>query len=383
MFNNCHRLNYLPSLGGVIITFSLCVIASGCTAYRPTVAPGVIPTSRPPTPDDERYGHEILNGLSRKFPLEYNDPRLSKVQEIVDRLTQAAGADKEPWHIYLFKDAKFKNAAATRGNHVFVWTGMLDEVKSDDELATVLAHEISHVLARHTDPDPNEELKRLAVGIGAMAAGIAVSAAVKDPYWGQQAGRLTSGLTQQVGHGLAVNPFSRELEYEADQIGLFLMTRAGFDPQGAISFWSRAKNDIDFSNGLTFFSTHPPAEERLSRLTALLPQATGQYIPLDSVMDSSSGAIANDDPSERFAVAQLPETSLNRLQRYRVVSNRSFLHATANRGSRKIGEFSRGAEVLVVGQKPDGWLEIVDPDPGFLLSQDLVAVDPYPLGFRQ
>ncbi|MCB0360485.1 MAG: M48 family metallopeptidase, partial [Bdellovibrionales bacterium] len=221
---------------------------------------------------EEQYGHQVLQELSQQWPLDYNDPRLDTVVRIVDRLTAAANANADPWHVYLFRAPDIKNAAATRGNHVFVWSGMLDYVQSDEELATVLAHEIAHVLAGHTDPDPNEAIRKMLIGLGAAAAGIAVSQSA-----GSQWGQITSSLTQEVGSGFLVNPYSREREAEADHIGLFLMADAHYDPRAAVEFWKRAQNDPAFSSSLEFFSTHPLAEDRAAQLQSFLPAALDRY----------------------------------------------------------------------------------------------------------
>jgi len=158
----------------LLFSFSL-LFLSACSTRKAPVQVGHIPKSKPITIAEEQYGHTVLQKMSEKWPLDYNDPRLDKVTEIVDRLTVAANADKEPWHVYLFKAPKVKNAAATRGNHVFIWSGMLDWIQSDDELATILGHELAHVLARHTDPDPNEAAKKMLIRVGAIAASIAVA----------------------------------------------------------------------------------------------------------------------------------------------------------------------------------------------------------------
>lgn len=269
----------MHNMGRLQVVFLLILMAllSACASSRPPVPPGTIPKPRAPTVTEEQYGHTILNELSKKWDIDYNDPRLDTVTEIVDRLTLAAGAGKDPWHVYLFRAPAVKNAAATRGNHVFVWSGLLDFAKNDSEIATFISHEIAHVLAGHTDPDPNEEVKRLLIELGAVAAGVAVTVATNSPSLGDTLGQMTQAVTNEVGTGLLINPYSRDRELEADHVGLFLMADAGYDPELAVDFWSRVQNTPGFTSGVEFFSTHPPPLDRLAALQQNLPEAKHRY----------------------------------------------------------------------------------------------------------
>jgi len=269
-------INFAPLLLTLLLA-TLCLVVSGCATSRKPVPIGEVPPPRAVTIEEEQYGHEVLSALTEEFELDYNDPRFNKIQDIVDKLTTTVGANKDPWHVYLFRAPEVKNAAATRGNHVFIWSGLLDSAQNDNELATVIAHEIAHVLSGHTEPDPNEQIRQIIVQIGAIAAGIAVAQVTRDPNLGQNLGNMTSSITEQLGSGILVNPYARDVEREADHVGLFLMADSGYNPQGAIDFWNRAQSDPSFSSSLEFFSTHPLAEDRLAELQKILPLAMERY----------------------------------------------------------------------------------------------------------
>ena len=240
---------------------------------RKPVPVGEIPAPRAPSLEDEQVGHQTFGELTEQYKLDYDHPRYNELQEVVQRLTTAVNANVHPWHVYLLKDAKTKNAGATRGNHIYVWSGMLDYTKNTDELAAILSHEISHVLSGHTDPDPNEQMRKLFITVGAMAAGIA--AAQVSGYG--DVGRITSQATNSIGEGLFLNPYSQANENEADQVGIFLMAKAGYNPEAAVRFWERAAQDPSFNSGPSFFSTHPSSSERMTRLQQLLPKALDTY----------------------------------------------------------------------------------------------------------
>lgn len=344
-----------------------------CAPGRREVPPGHIPKPLPLTVTEEQLGHQALDALSQKYELTYDHPRYSNVIEIVERITAAAKADKDPWHVYVFKDAEFKNAAATRGNHVFIWTPMIDATQNDDELAAVLAHEIGHVLARHTDPDGNEQIKKVLINVGAMAAGIA-AAQVAGAQIGQTAGQLAQGATSELGNSLLLYPYSRDRELEADSVGLFLMADANYNPAAALDFWARAQSDPSFGSGLAFFSTHPPAEERLEKLRVLLPQAKARYLghaspppPFDVYGSASSPSTARSSQSSQRTEDSFDVSSAasDNVRSWTVRSDGTPLFTTADPSSLAIGEFRKGATVYSV-EEIEGWVRIIEPEGGWL-----------------
>ncbi len=377
----------------LLLLLSLLLI--GCAPTRPPVPAGVIPTPHPVTAEEEQYGHTILSQLSEQYQLDFNDPRMDMVNRVVDKLTKAAGVDKSPWHVYLFKDSSVKNAAATRGNHVFIWSGMLDFAPTEQELSTVLAHELAHVLAGHTDPDPNEEFKNIMIQVGAAAVGIALSATTRDPYLGQNIGNLGAAITEQVGSGVLVNPYSQMMELEADQIGLMIMAKARYNPQAAIDFWTKMERDPSASTDLQFFSTHPPAEERLSKLKQALPlaqayfrgeapnlalapplpppEASGKYreLPREPQVGPIGGPIDPADP-DNFARIDAPRGSIEnlgpRIHRkgyWRVVADNSPIYREPTDRSETIGSLRQGDLIDGEEEQRGGWVHLLGPQPQY------------------
>jgi Zn-dependent protease with chaperone function len=375
------------------------------------VNPGTIPEATAPTISDEQYGNEVVQELSNRYRIDYGNPKMDKIEEIVQRLTKAARAEQHPWHFYLFKDDAMKNAAATRGNYLFIWTGMLESTRTDGELAAVLAHEIAHVIAGHTAPDPNQEVKRIliqALGVAAgIATNVAIASATRSPNMSVNLGGITQDLTTSIGEGILVNPYSREKEHEADQIGLELMAEAKYDPQEAINFWERAVNDPAFSSSLAFLSTHPPAPDRLARLKSVLPFAVARYqgsqlpaatssSPPDAMVikpDLYAAPVASPEPpsgsgdsfdisgsSSTRSVTPAPSPpsrreikSLPWADEWRVIADRAVLFDEPTTSSIAVGEFRKGAVVRSSGRR-EGWLRIQRPDHGFIRESDVVPV---------
>lgn len=360
-----------------------------CAARQPAYPVGVIPPAKAPTVDEEQYGQKVLQELTQRYPLDYSHPRLGEVQQVVDRLAKAANAQGSPWQVYLLKDPSLKNAAATRGNHIFVWTGMLDFAKDEGELASVLAHEMSHVLAGHTGPDPDEELARLLITIGAAVAGTAASIAIGNPHASNIVGQLASDSTTQLGSAVAIYPNSRSRELEADRIGIFLMADAGYDPDDAVKLWTRAQSDPDFDS-IPFLSTHPGAADRLVQLRELSTQARVRYeqkklgiasappsAPTTKFASSNStssppGSMTLDrEPVMRASSAISAVLKPARcVTAWSVKSDGAIVYEEPDVLSKKRGELKRGATVCAVSNR-DGWIRINDPDSGYIGAGDL------------
>lgn len=256
----------------IALSCILIIVISACST-RPAFPPGEIPRASTVSPEDEEYGQKVLATLTAEYPLSRNDDYINRVRDIVMRVAKAAHAENEPWHTYVLEGDSVVNAAATRGNHVFVWTGILHTVSNDDQLATVIAHELGHVLAGHTKTTADEE----AGAILSEASGQIVGAVLQQTQLGPLA-NIAAAAVSELMKAIFVNPESQRQELEADQIGVFLMADAGYDPQSAITFWSRmAKNPGGTGPGLSFLSTHPANEDRLTAIDALMPAANIRY----------------------------------------------------------------------------------------------------------
>ncbi len=265
---------YRHLVTSLLLTSLLLVV--GCGPMRTPVPVGTIPSQSSVSNQDEQYGQQVFGILIQETPLSRNDQQINRARRIVERLTDTIGAGNNIWHVYVLEDDSVPNAAATRGNYVFVWSGMFDAVKNDAELAAVLGHEIAHVLAGHVAPTPQEAASEMLSSVSGQVAAEVLAA--QGGGWGIAAG-IAGTLVDQTFRALIVNPESQRHELEADQIGVFIMADAGYDPSNAVNFWTRAKADPNFSAGdsLVFFSTHPSSTDRLNKLQDLMPLARERY----------------------------------------------------------------------------------------------------------
>jgi predicted Zn-dependent protease len=167
------------------------------------------------------------------------------------------------WEFNVVDDSKTVNAFCMPGGKVVVYTGILNVTKNEDALAVVMGHEIAHALAHHGNERMSQQLVAQ-LGLGSLD--IALS---KQPSQTRQILMSAAGAGAQVGVML---PFSRKHESEADEIGLYLMAMAGYNPNEAAPFWQRMGGSGG-SRPPEFMSTHPDPTKRSETLKELVPKA--------------------------------------------------------------------------------------------------------------
>ena len=207
----------------------------------------------------------------QKAPQSKNKEGIRLVQEIGARIAKAtdtylrangaaADAEKMRWEFHLI-DSDQVNAFCMPGGKIVVYEGILPVAKSADQLATVMSHEVAHAIAKHANERMSQQILK--------QYGAQVLAQVMVGKG--ESTQLLTGLLYNVGSEVFFSlPYSRKHEYEADQIGLYLMALAGYDYEQAEQFW------INMSQGKgsqsDFLSTHPSDAKRIAAIRAELPK---------------------------------------------------------------------------------------------------------------
>jgi len=205
------------------------------------------------------YG-EVLAKYRKEGKLDTSAADLQRVRAVVNRIVPQAVAlrpetGKWAWEVHVAQ-LKTINAWCMAGGKMMVYSGLVDTLKlSDDELAGVLGHEISHAIAKHQQERISYERKRELITLPfSVAAKLFLPI---DP---------TSTLSQ-LAFGL---PFTREQEAEADRIGLTLMTRAGYDPNAMVTLFEKFKAQAKGGGAPEFLSTHPSDESRIENIRQII-----------------------------------------------------------------------------------------------------------------
>jgi len=193
---------------------------------------------------------------------------LERVRVITERLVAQAvkmrpDSSKWQWSVQVIDDPKTVNAWCMAGGRMALYTGLITKVDpTDDELAQVMGHEIAHALANHT-------AERMSTVMAANAGILAAGLMSDNP--GQAMAMAAAAAT------VAIKlPNSRTAENEADQIGIELAARAGYDPRAAVTLWQKM-GKVGGGAPPEFLSTHPSDETRQSRLNALAPRMMPYY----------------------------------------------------------------------------------------------------------
>lgn len=201
--------------------------------------------------------------LSREDRL-LDDPLLAdRVRRITGRVVGEAvvryphTADWQ-WSVALIDEPATVNAWCMAGGRMAVYSGLFMRLRpTDDELAQIMSHEISHAIANHT-------AERMSIAMVTAVGMIAADAIFDVDDRGLTAAALAATLAIKL-------PNSRAAESEADRLGIELATLAGYDPEAAVSLWDKMEK-ASGGNAFAFLSTHPAPAYRRETLSALVPE---------------------------------------------------------------------------------------------------------------
>lgn len=199
--------------------------------------------------------------------LDQDPAMLNRLRTIANRLIphvrQFRGdAQSWKWEVHTITSNEL-NAYVAPGGKIMFYTGIVKRLNlTDDEIAAIMGHEMSHALREHA----RERISRAyaqQTGLGLLASAVGLSD-------GQQ---QLLGMATQLGLDL---PHSRGQESEADVLGLELMARAGYNPRAALSLWQKMQKASQ-GEPPKFLSTHPSSADRMTQINAILPRVTPLY----------------------------------------------------------------------------------------------------------
>ena len=202
---------------------------------------------------------QMMAEAKKKGVLDRNPAQLQRVQAITKKLVSQVGAfradaAKWPWEVHVVSLDEV-NAWCMPGGKMAIYTGLIDKLKAtDDEIAAVMGHEISHALREHARERISRQMgTQMAVGIAGALFGI---------------GELGQGLGNMVADVTLNLPNSRTHEVESDRMGVELAARAGYDPRAAIGLWEKMAKASSGGQPPKWLSTHPSHEDRINDLRA-------------------------------------------------------------------------------------------------------------------
>jgi predicted Zn-dependent protease len=270
---------------------ALLLALGACTTSAPELQHASLPMPQPAQAEApsaaERENARILGAYGGV----YENPRLqAMVDKLVARLVAASERPDVKYKVTILNSPAI-NAFALPDGELYVTRGLIALANDESELASVLAHEMGHVIARHAQI--REEQVR-----EARIASRALSEVVNDP----QMSALALAKSK-----MTLAAFSRAQEYEADGIGVGIVARAGLDPYGASRMLADMQRNADLSGGsshaVDFLANHPSTPDRIRRVIADARQLSGPGIgqrDRDQYFADLNGAVYGEDPSEGF-----------------------------------------------------------------------------------
>lgn len=210
-----------------------------------------------------------MKGYQTKGKLNTDVTQISRLRRIMNRIVPQVGifrpdAQSWKWEVNLI-ESDLINAYCMPGGKIAFYTGILRKLKlTDDEIAAVMGHEIAHALREHSREKLSQTYaQQLVLG------GIALASP-----------KAREGNTMKVLQTLGVVGFqlpnSRQMESEADIIGLELMARAGYNPEFAVSLWKKMASQ-EKTPSIPLLSTHPTDQARIQTISSYLPKVMPLY----------------------------------------------------------------------------------------------------------
>jgi predicted Zn-dependent protease len=255
--NNRPLITLLAALSlGLIIA-----LVSACTTNPVTGRQQLMLVSEGQAISESKVAYVQMLAPIREEGRVNSDPAVkARIDRITGRVVAQAIAYRPEtrnweWEMTVIDNPEVPNAFAMAGGKMAIYTGMITKLKAtDDELAQVIAHEVAHALSAHT-------AEKMSVALATNLAVVGYALTGERSQVALTGAALAAALAVQL-------PNSRQMEREADVIGIELAARAGYDPRAAASLWRKMESA---GNGgpPQFLSTHPSTESRIRDLEQL------------------------------------------------------------------------------------------------------------------
>lgn len=227
------------------------------------------------SPQAERQiGGSIFRDIRLREPSYLDDPEITGyLNRLGMRLVAHSGAARQEFQFFVLRDPTL-NAFAMPGGYIGVHTGLITAAESESELASVIAHEISHVTQHHLARMVGKQSQAQLVSMLALAVAVLAARNSPDLATGAMMAGQAAGLQNQLN-------YSRDFEREADRLGINLLESSGYDIRGMGSFFERLQNfgRLYENNAPAYLRTHPLTTERIADMGNRISQRPYRQVP--------------------------------------------------------------------------------------------------------
>ncbi len=250
-------------LSSAFYIFSFVLLFSGCTTLNP--ATGRQEFVLFSTPSEVMMGESISAQLSTEMHPSGDQAAQKRLARIGQRVAQVSDRQDIQYHFYLV-DKNEMNAFTVPGGGIYFYTGLMSKLRTDDEVAAVLAHEIGHCAARHT-------IKKFQTALGYDLFGAMVFSQAQTDVRVRIAHMGADALV-----GLGMSAYSRSDEYEADRLGVKYMYLAGYRPEAMVAtFEVLARDSKDDDHDWLLLRSHPYLKDRIIAVKKEIETVKSRY----------------------------------------------------------------------------------------------------------
>ncbi|MDD3375024.1 MAG: M48 family metallopeptidase [Candidatus Omnitrophica bacterium] len=219
------------------------------------------------SPQDEvSIGYDSNKSIIKEYKLSSDKDKQRRLDEIGRRLVNVLEKKIYPYHFFLIEKDEL-NAFTTPGGYIYFFTGLFDKLKTDDAIASVVAHELGHNSARHI-------AKKFQAALGYNVAGSIIFSMVDmGGDFSTQIASMSAGVLMNI----VSASFSRQDEYEADRLGVKYMFLAGYDLNGIIESFEILLKESKGSSVPLWLRTHPFVEDRIESVKEEIVFAPYRY----------------------------------------------------------------------------------------------------------
>jgi len=257
-----------PQRGRAVPLLLLCVLTlSGCASlgtYNP--ATGRKEFIFISTPEEISLGNDIHQQLSKQFEFIDQGKDSERINRIGQRLSRVSDRQDYTYQYFLIEKDEL-NAFTTPGGRIYVFSGLINKLTSDDQIASVLAHEIGHCAARHT-------IKKFQAAMGYNLIGSIILGQV-----GEGAKEIASKSSNMI-MNIVFSAYGRRDEFEADRLGVKYLYQAGYDPDAVIATLQTLQRESKGVGAPVVLRSHPHIPDRIEAAEKEIQLIHGKPAPL-------------------------------------------------------------------------------------------------------
>jgi predicted Zn-dependent protease len=266
----------LPQKFRALYAAIACLLLAACAVQQARVQPGTIPPGFAPNVAEEAYGKRVFSSLSEDYPIDSSSENHAQLSAVFNHLAESATVNPADWKVFLFDAPGIADIRAVQGNYIFVWSGIFDVVGNEDELAGLLACEMAHELANHTDPVEFDMASELLFGITDVATTVGIMVLTQGAVAISGTGMTRWAYVEAADLDPVDRVYSDQQIEDMAAITLMILETSDYSTDGLLQFWKRAESDTQLQKKLKRLSRRLPPEERIAifeSVKTLLPAA--------------------------------------------------------------------------------------------------------------